>query len=897
VSHVLSLLAVVALIGSVGPAISSTDAQESSLTTPAASVATPLDKILQVREANQILVPVSQVTAAYSLDPLIAEAQVAEHQLNIWGRAPGRAVIVLVHADFSASSIQVTVTQAPPILPEGVWSGLDANNNSKGFYEVRLSSDPMQFSDMFDYRPGRLELHFNNAIVPGRNLPGTSTTWFPDTYLRFRGDTSQLTLLDEDVESSPISVSSTLVRGIHFAAGGLTIHAGYTSVAGFQALFLPANKQSIIGATFTHHLNADSQVGLTSYFIQRDPTALDHLTARNVETLFFKRLVPQDTCNHRMVGCLASDLSVEVGISKRIGGAFSLAHHGKADEFHIAARYRPRHYAVSETDNLNGLQSDTRWDHVWSERLVSSLSGSDNRILTGASALATEVGTGNLQYRFSNGISLSSGMSASRFSDNNSLFQDVRRFAVPIIVSYDRARFGMSAQYEYSTTSHAFSSGQGYRGSIRWSGPRFQLSANAGLDTQALGIDSVFSAFPQLNEVLAQLGLGAATNIEELASLLNNRAFLNSLGLAPNATLQLVPRDWHAGLNLSWRRPRQTIEVSSYYNLNSFLTQSDTTVLNSVSYRHAISNSSELVGSFTLLDSVAPVRRLDPIVEFSLRHQFGNSPLPQWKQHNGIISGTVSVRDNSGTRPLQSAEITLDGSRRTASDGQGRYNFSKVPTGDHLVQITFKSSQPFWYTTPSKVRTAADSVVDFGIIYPSAQVVGYALNDAGIGLPNIGVSVKGPQGQINLTTDQAGKFVAPVAQTGPYVIRLNAETVPDGYALEALQPAIISVGLGELKKVSFTLPAIRTLTGLVQRYDPAKGKYVPVTGVTVQLSELNRQATTNSAGRYLFRDMPSGLFTVVVNDRQYCQVQLSAAPQILRQDINLPPGALTEAVR
>jgi hypothetical protein len=286
-----------------------------------------------------------------------------------------------------------------------------------------------------------------------------------------------------------------------------------------------------------------------------------------------------------------------------------------------------------------------------------------------------------------------------------------------------------------------------------------------------------------------------------------------------------------------------------------------------------------------------------PIWEVGLRHQFGDSPFPHFHQHDGTISGTVRLQDSTGTKLVRGAEITLDGERKTTSDRQGNYHFSKVRQGAHNIEIAFKSERPFYYSTPSKLSAAADSIVDFGIIYPSAQVVGYALNDAGVGLPDIGILVKGPQGEFNFTTDQAGKFFVPVAQTGAYIFRVNTETIPDGYALEDLAADSISVGEGEFKKVTFRLPAIRALAGLVQAYDPAKGEYVPLVGATIEMAELKRRTTTDHNGRYSFRNMPSGVFTIWVNEQQYCQVSLGAGPQLLRQDIKLSPTALAIARR
>jgi hypothetical protein len=848
----------------------------------ASSEMTPTETTMSVREANRAVVPVSQVSAAYSLDSLVAEAQITEGLLHIQARAPGQALIVLVHNDFSTSTMQVTVTQAPPILPDRMWSGLDASGrDSRGYYEVRVSSNPLQVSDVLEFRTNRFQLHLTNANAPGRNLPGVSPVWFPYSYLRILGDKWRLTLLDDIADSSPISVNSTILRGVHFTAGDLTVHAGYTSVAGFQALFLPAQKQWISGASFKHQLSHEMQVGATYYFIKRGILELDPQIAQAVGTAFLN-----------VHSLYHFDFSAEAGISKGMGGAANLSRETKADQFHINARYRPRHYASSDTDHLNGLQSDARWDHVWSPHLVSAVSGSDNRIFKRTGSQAIEVATENLQYKGFKGFSLSSGLSISHFADSQTLFPDIRRFALPVTLSLDHGRFGADAQYEFSHTSKAFSAGQGYRGSIRWSGQHFQMNANAGLDTQALGVDSVFTAFPQLNVALAQLGLGATTSVDQLAALLNNRAFLSSLGLAPNATLQLVPRNWFAGVNLSWRWRHEVLELNSNYNSNSFLAQQNATVLQTVRYRKGLSNSTELLASFTLLESITPVHRWNSLWEIGLRHRFGDSPFPERHKHSGTISGTVRLKERSGDRPLGAVEILLDGDRETTSDSDGHYRFSKIPDGIHNVQIKFKSARTFWYTSPSKVDTAANSIVDFGIVYPSAEIIGYVLNDAGVALPTSGILVEGPRGETNLITDQQGKFVVPVVEPGAYVIHMNPETVPDGYSLEDIEPASISVAEGEFKKVSLVLLAIRALTGFVRSYEATKGSYISLAGATVQLDELNRKAITDANGRYLFRDLPSGVFTILVNGHQSGQVQISAAPQLLTHDILLTPGAL-----
>jgi Carboxypeptidase regulatory-like domain len=97
---------------------------------------------------------------------------------------------------------------------------------------------------------------------------------------------------------------------------------------------------------------------------------------------------------------------------------------------------------------------------------------------------------------------------------------------------------------------------------------------------------------------------------------------------------------------------------------------------------------------------------------------------------------------------------------------------------------------------------------------------------------------------------------------------------------------------GAWSPAEFTLPAIRALTGVVEGYDPGKGQYVPVENATVELVELKRKTVTDGKGWYTFRNMPSGTYSVTVNDQPHGQVSFGVGPQLLRHDIRLNPEAL-----
>jgi len=60
--------------------------------------------------------------------------------------------------------------------------------------------------------------------------------------------------------------------------------------------------------------------------------------------------------------------------------------------------------------------------------------------------------------------------------------------------------------------------------------------------------------------------------------------------------------------------------------------------------------------------------------------------------------------------------------------------------------------------------------------------------------------------------------------------------------------------------------AFRSVSGRVLRYDPKAAQYVPVSGASVALRELGLSVTTDILGRYLFRDLAAGSYTLMVQN-------------------------------
>src|SRR5262249_25421000 len=154
--------------------------------------------------------------------------------------------------------------------------------------------------------------------VPVRSDFVSPKVWLPYAYMRLNDGTSEVTLLDQRISGTPLSVNSTIVRGIHLDRDDLDIHAGYTSKASFQYLLFHTRKQLIVGGVYSHSIGGEARVGATAYFIQRDNFISNANIGQRVGTLFLKKIGADNHCIKLVTRCAATDFSLEVGFSRGI---------------------------------------------------------------------------------------------------------------------------------------------------------------------------------------------------------------------------------------------------------------------------------------------------------------------------------------------------------------------------------------------------------------------------------------------------------------------------------------------------------------------------------------------------------------------------------------------------
>jgi hypothetical protein len=247
-----------------------------------------------------------------------------------------------------------------------------------------------------------------------------------------------------------------------------------------------------------------------------------------------------------------------------------------------------------------------------------------------------------------------------------------------------------------------------------------------------------------------------------------------------------------------------------------------------------------------------------------------------------------------GEAPLAGVEVVLDGRQHAKTDAQGRYTFERAAYGGHTVEVFYESSRAFYFTSPSRVETESNTEVNFGVSFSRSQVFGFVRSDAGLPVAGVEVVVRGEKEEFRARTNGDGKYRVQGLVAGEYEIALDAATVPAGYRLDHLAPQRAGVAGGVPAEISFTLSAIRSLTGRVTIYDTGTTQHVPAAGLTVILRELARRSVTDEDGVFLFRNLPAGEFTLVVvyeGKEVVRRVTLPAGPAFVK-DAHIDLGAM-----
>jgi hypothetical protein len=434
---------------------------------------------------------------------------------------------------------------------------------------------------------------------------------------------------------------------------------------------------------------------------------------------------------------------------------------------------------------------------------------------------------------------------------------------------------------------------------LRGSAGQFHGSAFFRHDVQVPTVSAIFSQIPGLQDALLRAGI-TATTPDQLADLLRNTALLETLGFTNLFSVDLAPARNDEGAMATWLSRAQHQQVDfSYFHSNTELLQGSLALTTAtVSYTQKLTTNTNIVGSVgeVATESNGSSDR-HPVFMASLQHRFYSAPSFLLPGRHGVIEGHVFRDDDAtavfrGQPVIRDVEIRLDDQRVTHTDANGFYSFHHVPYGVHKVEANMQSGDPFYYTTDSPATTDINNTVDFGINFAKGQVFGYVVNDSGAGIGSVAVELRGGKFTRRVITGGNGKFTFPGLPAGSYTVSTVPESYPAGYSLQGLEPQQAVVDPGQPASLKFSVKAMRSIAGKVMVYDNQALKTVPFAGATVHLKELSLETKTGENGAFIFRSLPAGKYTIMVEHQGKeitRQVILPTGPANIR-DIELNAG-------
>jgi len=858
--------------------------------------ATARTQSITVGYRQTISVPARGALAAFSLDDFYAEAKVQDETLIIVGKNPG-LVHILEIANDGTKTFEIHVLPAPPSYPPGFVQPLSAAAvGENGSYESRYTSGPSQWENIVDFmrREGDRTLRFYfdgvSFITP---VTGQSTFAIGSAFYQILTPHRDITVLDQLMSNSPLTVDGSIVRGFHFRQGGFLFHVGYASVTTFQDFILPSQREGVLGIGYRFLLGDHASLVPNLYYFPGGP-ASDNIGQRGIVASIVYDYKPSDRLG----------LLTEVGFSHGMGGAARFHFADASDLLSADLRYEPVSFASLSFNNLHGFYSNVDWTRYVTRRLTATFNFTDDHYTLRTLNLINVVSNLDLQLQLTRGWSLVSGVDYGSSKSYLPVNPGISTLGLPIGLNYYSPHFQGGIQYQYAKNSSTFPPSNEFRATLgtHWNG--FHLSGFVDRQTQAPTISFILAKIPGLQEALDTLAISATTP-EQMALALNETAGLANQGFIQGVNINISLARLQTGTDLTWSNHgsfRQQVHFSFLYNKDDLLLGGNQTAIGTFSYSLKSKNNNEFYASISLFRSNTagiPGWRTIPLFQITFRRRFGGAPSFIIPRRRGIISGVVFADDGAtgAYRPggplLAGVEVVLDDTRRIRTDRSGHYVFSGVSYGPHFVEVVYQSASPFFFTTTSRVQSDADTEVNFGVGLSSARLFGFVRSDSGLGLSGVEISISKGVQHFSARTDDNGEFRIEGLPDGEYDASLDRDSVPPGYSLADLETQRTSVNASARAQIVFTLRAIRNISGRVTIYDGALHQDMPMPGIKVLLTESSRSSVTDENGIYLFRDLRSGSYTVCVNyqGKQFHRdVTLSDAPSFVK-GIDIKVGA------
>ena len=784
-------------------------------------------------------IEIAGATAAYTTNPLIADVTTTgAGRLTIAGHTSGTTQLMVITAGGTQSFL---ITVAAPSLPSAYRPEAGAPLSR---YDGLYSSGNGRLQNALDFFTNegtrRSEFHLLH-IHYLRAASDQASDAIAQIFYRVTTPSRELTLLDEMVDVSRMTISNTQVRGLHLRQGALELHGGYASSTMYDSFFLPVQRRWVGGAGYDIDLGSIRWTpSVYGFFSQPAGTA-----AR-------RGVVGALTAEHREGDTLF--MRGDVGISRSLAAAGEIRYNSSRSQLRAFLSLKPIDFPNLGLSDVPGDHAELDWSRRSTDRLSITSYGTFDRF--NLAALRQTIGVASLVFHYALTTRLAF-LSGADTSEVRTPTTSIRTIGLPLGVSYDASAFGLAASYRLLDNSTASRHGDELRLSGHAGRGGFTGDVWAERDRQAPTLDLIFSAEPGLELALLRLGISVRTP-EDVARALRDNAALIDLGFITGVNVDLAPRRLQAGFNLGWLGSGQRsdhLRLLAVYGRDELISATHDNLIASLIYSRRVLAATDLYGSYSWWRTTLSMRQQSGTsVEIGLRQQFAG--LPRFLRGSGTIEGFAfldpemrGVRGQS-TEPLADITVTLDGSRTEHTDRKGAYAFHHVPPGPHRIAAQLPASPRAFFTTPSHSETKASAHIDFGLVWAAARIDGRVISDAGTGISGAVLSAAAQNGApISTTSDTEGRFVFAVPP-GTFRVGLTAESLPPGYTAVGQREQNVTVEPDQPKSMSFEVRALRSVAGRA-------------TGASeVQIESLGKTAPVDTQGNFVFRSMPSGTFTI-----------------------------------
>lgn len=849
--------------------------------------------VVRITAGTQAAVEIPRATAAYSLDPSVADVSFSRPELGIVGYREGTARIAIITPDgLETLDVVVTPRENLTLLANRSRSDLSVESRYDSWserFDQRLS-----WSTRNGDRQTRLEVR-HSAL---RNAGAENDQFIPWASYRVETPRYTLTLLDQWVSESVLTLDRRLVRGVHLDAAGFRLHAGYGFYSLLGETFLPKeDRERVLGLSYEASLGSRSSITPRVVVFDTDATGPDRSGMVGSLEYEYQRGNALKFAAEAALSRLDHNGDLQPGFALRSD------YRSDRDQAWIDLRHRPSGFAGLRRE-VAGTFGDASWRRALSSSLDATANVSYQDVSIPSYDQTTTSSSLSFRYRLNPRWGLSTGGRYSVLEAGTSL--DIEQFEIPLEVHYRRNAVGGTAEYRYIENSHRNEGGHLVRLSGYGKAGNTRSTFWAERQTNAPTLEVIFREQPDLALLLTQLGIIVSSPFE-LSRVLREHPALAELGFIEGVTVNLSPVSYRAGGSLSWlEREGRSFQLTTNYRRDEGIARTRESAVALVSYSHRLGGSLDLTGgyshSFTRSGDVGWLSAGG--WQLGIRKQFGEATgngLSLFRRR-GEISGYVFLderaigRFESGMTPVAGVEVVLDDDQRTRTDTRGFFEFERVPEGIHTVQADYESDKPFKFTTASPARAGIGETIYIGIAPVAGRLLGAIASDQEIPIDGVGISIEGREFSTTFLA-RGGRFSIDVPRSGAYQVMIDRASVPSGYSLLGIEPVDVVIVEGQPSRADFVLPAIRSIGGKVERRGVGSEK-LPVEGAVVHLDGNGRTMNTDAEGRYLFRDVTPGNVLVIAEQGGLAarrSVQVPKGPAAIRNiDLLISEGLLVE---